>query len=160
MWLNGTAEGELTADRKFSLLRPETIESLWYLYRLTGERRYKEWGWKIFEATEQHCKTEAGYTGIKDVTVVPPEHDDQMQSFFLAETLKVCVSRARAPCDRPHSTCGCYSARETRLILESGCSIRRPTRCGYVARQQQQRLRGGDSLANWVEWCPAPRSRR
>lgn len=91
VWLNGTAEGEMVADRKFSLLRPETIESLWYLYRLTGDRKYKEWGWKIFEATEQHCKTEAGYTGLKDVTVVPPEHDDQMQSFFLAETLKVCV---------------------------------------------------------------------
>lgn len=89
VWLNGTVEGEMVADRKFSLLRPETIESLWYLYRLTGERKYKEWGWKIFEATEQHCKTEAGFTGVKDVTVMPPEHDDQMQSFFLAETLKV-----------------------------------------------------------------------
>jgi hypothetical protein len=35
-----------------------------------------------------NCKTEAGFSGIKDVTVATPEHDDAMQSFFLAETLK------------------------------------------------------------------------
>lgn len=123
----------MVADRKFSLLRPETIESLWYLYRLTGDRKYKEWGWKIFEATEQHCKTDAGYTGIKDVTVLPPEHDDQMQSFFLAETLKVCWSVAFSwvlclvkhtqwsHTPGPHSTCGCCLARATRLTFKSGC---------------------------------------
>lgn len=33
-------------------------------------------------------QVEAGYAGLRDVTKVPPEHDDTMQSFFLAETLK------------------------------------------------------------------------
>ena len=31
------------------LLRPETIESLWYLYYVTGNTTYQEWGWKIFQ---------------------------------------------------------------------------------------------------------------
>eukprot|EP00325_Prymnesiales_sp_UTEX-LB-985_P017614 CAMPEP_0174759218 /NCGR_PEP_ID=MMETSP1094-20130205/108158_1 /TAXON_ID=156173 /ORGANISM="Chrysochromulina brevifilum, Strain UTEX LB 985" /LENGTH=144 /DNA_ID=CAMNT_0015965151 /DNA_START=84 /DNA_END=518 /DNA_ORIENTATION=- len=36
---------------KFSL-RPETIESLFYLWRLTKNETYREWGWNIFNALE------------------------------------------------------------------------------------------------------------
>ena len=32
-----------------NLLRPETVESLWYMYHLTGNKTYQEWGWKIFQ---------------------------------------------------------------------------------------------------------------
>ncbi len=31
------------------LLRPETIESLWYLYYVTGNKTYQDWGWNIFQ---------------------------------------------------------------------------------------------------------------
>ena len=31
------------------LLRPETIESLMYLYRKTQNKEYREWGWTIFQ---------------------------------------------------------------------------------------------------------------
>ena len=31
------------------LLRPETIESLWYLYYFSGNKTYQDWGWKIFQ---------------------------------------------------------------------------------------------------------------
>jgi mannosyl-oligosaccharide alpha-1,2-mannosidase len=31
------------------LLRPETIESLWYLYYFTGNKTYQDWGWNIFQ---------------------------------------------------------------------------------------------------------------
>jgi len=40
------------------------------------------------QAIERWCRTEDGFTGIKDVYSVPPQHDDVQQSFFLAETLK------------------------------------------------------------------------
>ena len=66
----------------------ETIESLFVLYRVTGDPVYQEWGWEIFEAIEMHCKTPTAYSGLTDVTKVPPPHSDSMQSFFLAETLK------------------------------------------------------------------------
>ncbi|KAG8231497.1 hypothetical protein J437_LFUL007668, partial [Ladona fulva] len=32
-----------------NLLRPEFIESLWYMYYFTGNKTYQDWGWKIFE---------------------------------------------------------------------------------------------------------------
>lgn len=32
----------------FSILRPETVESLFYVYRLTGEEKYREWAWVSF----------------------------------------------------------------------------------------------------------------
>lgn len=32
-----------------NLLRPETVESLWYMYHLTGNTTYQDWGWKIFQ---------------------------------------------------------------------------------------------------------------
>ncbi len=34
---------------RHNLLRPETVESLFYLYRLTGEEKYRKWGWNIFQ---------------------------------------------------------------------------------------------------------------
>ena len=36
----------------------------------------------------ENCKTEIGFSGIKDVGTEEIEHDDAMQSFFLSETLK------------------------------------------------------------------------
>ena len=70
-------------------LRPETVETLFILFRTTKNEKYREMGWEIFQAIEKHCKVQSGgYSGIKDVLQVPPEHDDYMPSFFLAETLK------------------------------------------------------------------------
>jgi endoplasmic reticulum Man9GlcNAc2 1,2-alpha-mannosidase len=77
------------ADRH-NLLRPETIESLYYLYKLTGNTKYQDYGWTIFEAFEKYTKVESGgYTSISDVTNVKnTKPRDKMESFFLAETLK------------------------------------------------------------------------
>ncbi|PSC73991.1 Mannosyl-oligosaccharide 1,2-alpha-mannosidase MNS1 [Micractinium conductrix] len=72
----------------FNLLRPEALEAMWYMWRLTHDWRYRTWGWHIFQAFEKHCKVEAGYAGLKDVRLAEPKRDDTMQSFFLAETLK------------------------------------------------------------------------
>ncbi|KAI5794699.1 glycoside hydrolase [Pyronema domesticum] len=72
-----------------NLQRPETVESLFVMWRLTGDEIYREWGWKIFEAFVEHTKTkEGGYTSLDDVTVIPPRMRDNMESFWLAETLK------------------------------------------------------------------------
>ena len=69
------------------ILRPELIESLFYLYRLTGKTMYRDQAWKIFESLERHCKVPTGYTGLRDVNQID-SHDDSQQSFFFAETLK------------------------------------------------------------------------
>ena len=35
----------------FSLLRPETVESLFYLYYFSGNTTYQDWGWQIFQVS-------------------------------------------------------------------------------------------------------------
>jgi mannosidase alpha-like ER degradation enhancer 2 len=67
-------------------LRPENVESTWYLYRLTGDPQYRVMGRKLFEDFVRHCRTEAGYAAIDDVTKM--KQADDMESFVLAETFK------------------------------------------------------------------------
>jgi hypothetical protein len=81
-------EGKIVAMNPSYYLRPETIESLFYFYRITRKESYREDGWRIFQNLIKFCKTESAFSGIKDVTVNPPEKNNSMQSFFLAETLK------------------------------------------------------------------------
>lgn len=66
------------------ILRPETIESLFLAYRLTGNETYREEGWRIFEAIEKYCKLEGGgYSAVLNVDDVNTERLDKMESFFL-----------------------------------------------------------------------------
>src|SRR6478735_4069970 len=67
-------------------LRPEIIESTWYLYRLTGDARYRTMGKVLFEDFVRYCRTDAGYAALK--SVVTKEQADDMESFVLAETFK------------------------------------------------------------------------
>ncbi|CAI6342036.1 unnamed protein product [Periconia digitata] len=73
-----------------NLQRPETVESLFYLYRITGDDIYREWGWDMFSSFVTHTLVEngGGFTSVSDVTRVPPPSRDNMESFWLAETLK------------------------------------------------------------------------
>ncbi|KAK6911104.1 Glycoside hydrolase family 47 [Dillenia turbinata] len=80
------AEEDMIVGTSWNILRPETIESLFYLWRMTGNKTYQDWGWNIFQAFEKNSRTESGYVGLKDVNT--GVKDNMMQSFFLAETLK------------------------------------------------------------------------
>ncbi|XP_073139333.1 mannosyl-oligosaccharide 1,2-alpha-mannosidase MNS1-like [Henckelia pumila] len=77
---------DMSVGTSWNILRPETVESLFYLWRLTGNKTYQEWGWNIFLAFEKNSRIETGYVGLKDVNT--GVKDNMMQSFFLAETLK------------------------------------------------------------------------
>lgn len=70
------------------LLRPEYIESIFVLHRLTGDIRYQEMGWTVFEGLEHYCKRQSGYTGLKDISNPGEGLIDDMPSYFIAETLK------------------------------------------------------------------------
>ncbi|RDX50571.1 glycoside hydrolase [Lentinus brumalis] len=71
------------------ILRPETVESLFIAYRLTGDDKYRRYGWKIFQAIETHCRIESGgYASIINVDQVPVVHEDKMETFLMSETLK------------------------------------------------------------------------
>ena len=95
-----------------NILRPETVESLFYMWRITKDPKYREWGWNIFVAFHRWARVcSGGYTGLKDVRVVEglthgwesdpddltakrkcksewPNFKDHMESFYLSETLK------------------------------------------------------------------------
>ncbi|KAG0186223.1 maturation of Asn-linked oligosaccharides protein, partial [Apophysomyces sp. BC1034] len=57
-------------------LRPETAESLFYFYRLTGNSTYQDMAWNMFQAIEKYCKTPSGYTSVSNVTTFDSERDD------------------------------------------------------------------------------------
>jgi mannosidase alpha-like ER degradation enhancer 2 len=67
-------------------LRPEALESAYYLYRLTGDEKYREMGRVMFENIVTYTRTADGFTVLTDV--VTKEKGDRMHSFFLAQTLK------------------------------------------------------------------------
>jgi len=72
-------------DQRY-FLRPEIIESAYYLYHFTGDEKYRQMGETFFHSILKYCRTDAGYAYLQDVS--RKEKGDSMQSFFLAETLK------------------------------------------------------------------------
>jgi len=67
-------------------LRPEIVESTYYLYHYTKSPQYLEMGRILFEDFVKYCKTDEGYAALK--SVVTKEKSDSMQSFLFAETFK------------------------------------------------------------------------
>ncbi|CAI2735913.1 unnamed protein product [Schistosoma spindalis] len=78
----------ITQSHKVYLLRPETVESYFYLWRLTKDPKYRVWAWDVAQAIEKYARTNAGYSGLHDVYSINSTLDDVQQSYFLAETLK------------------------------------------------------------------------
>lgn len=67
-------------------LRPEIIESAYYLYHFTKDPRYLDMGRTYFDSLVKYCRTDTAYAALSNVTNKTKE--DAMESFFLAETLK------------------------------------------------------------------------
>ncbi|GAK66019.1 seven-hairpin glycosidase [Moesziomyces antarcticus] len=70
------------------LNRPETIESVFYMWRITGDAVWQERGWQMFASWVTHCMTDAGFSAIYDVNRSPADWSDSMESFTFAETFK------------------------------------------------------------------------
>ncbi|EME40046.1 glycoside hydrolase family 47 protein [Dothistroma septosporum NZE10] len=73
---------------KSYILRPEAIESVFYMYRITGEQYWRDMGWNMFMAIEKATHAPYGHSRIDDVTKEIPDQTDGMESFWIAETLK------------------------------------------------------------------------
>jgi mannosyl-oligosaccharide alpha-1,2-mannosidase len=73
-------------------LRPEAIESLFVVYRITGDESLREKAWQMFQAIDAMARTKIGYAGIQDVNFGPEDEGvrliDTMESFWTGETLK------------------------------------------------------------------------
>jgi mannosyl-oligosaccharide alpha-1,2-mannosidase len=70
------------------VLRPEAIESIFYMYRMTGERKYQDIAWDMLQAIDASTRTEFGNAALSDMMKTPPDKYNSMKSFWLAETLK------------------------------------------------------------------------
>ncbi|MBK8608527.1 MAG: glycoside hydrolase family 47 protein [Chitinophagaceae bacterium] len=92
MWTRFTIEPEEfdfvadTITSAYYILRPENLESCFYLYRLTGELKYLWQGKVMVESILDHCKNEVGFASLKNVQTF--EKANSMESFFFGETLK------------------------------------------------------------------------
>ena len=67
-------------------LRPEIVESTYYLYQYTKDKKYLEMGEQMWRDFVKYCRTDVGYAHLK--SVVTKEKSDAMQSFLFAETFK------------------------------------------------------------------------
>jgi mannosidase alpha-like ER degradation enhancer 2 len=67
-------------------LRPEIIESAYYLHYFTHDPRYREMGKTFFDSLVKYCRTDVAYAALSDVKKKTKK--DEMESFFFAETLK------------------------------------------------------------------------
>jgi mannosidase alpha-like ER degradation enhancer 2 len=70
----------------YYVLRPENLESCFYLYRFTNDDNYLWMGKRMVDDIIEHCRTDIGYASLKNVQTY--EKANSMQSFFFAETLK------------------------------------------------------------------------
>ena len=67
-------------------LRPEIVESTYYLYHYTKDPKYLTMGKQMFEDFVKYCRTDVAYAGLKSVET--KEKTDYMHSFLFAETFK------------------------------------------------------------------------
>ncbi|EXJ85230.1 hypothetical protein A1O3_05905 [Capronia epimyces CBS 606.96] len=84
-------------------LRPEAIESVFVMWRMTGDEYWRDVGWSMFESIIEHTRSAYGHAsllstmemfdqdryekGLMVRKVLARRHDD-MESFWFAETLK------------------------------------------------------------------------
>ncbi len=92
MWQLHGVEPETLDYRKMEVvsagypLRPEIIESAFYLHRLDGDPRWRAMGARMFADFVRCCRTDAGYAALG--SVVTKQQQDSMESFVMAETFK------------------------------------------------------------------------
>ncbi len=92
MWNQQGIEPEEIDYRKMLItspgypLRPEIVESTYYLYHYTKDPEYLRMGESLWHDFVKYCRTDEGYAALK--SVVTKEKSDSMQSFLFAETFK------------------------------------------------------------------------
>lgn len=71
-----------------NLQRPETVESLFYMWRITGDVKYREWGWEMFNSFMNYTavEEEGGFTSLSNANIIPPLTRDNMESFWLVSS--------------------------------------------------------------------------
>ena len=72
----------------YNIGRPEAVETWFYMWYYTKDPKWRDMGWKVFEAFERYASTGSGWTALPNVDDPHRKRDDKMESFVLAETVK------------------------------------------------------------------------
>lgn len=67
-WTASLPPGFTTCKDPRYILRPEAIESIFYLWRITGRKEYQDTAWKMFVAVSNGTETEYANAAVMDVT--------------------------------------------------------------------------------------------
>jgi len=67
-------------------LRPEFVESTYFLYQATKDPYYLTVGKHIIDSLEKYARVPCGFAALKDLRTL--SHENKMDSFVLAETFK------------------------------------------------------------------------
>ena len=90
--MSNTSEGAawksdyiIKSQDSHNLQRPETVETLFYMWRITGDEIYRDWGWEMFKSFVEYTTVEggAGFTSLSFADQIPPIMKDNMESFWL-----------------------------------------------------------------------------
>ena len=79
----------IKSNDQHNLQRPETVESLFYMWRITGDVMYREWGWEMFKSFMNYTAVPegGGFTSLSNANVIPPQTRDNMESFWLVNSI-------------------------------------------------------------------------
>lgn len=71
-----------------NLQRPETVESLFYMWRITEDPKYREWGWEMFKSFVNYTAVDenGGFTSLSNANRIPPVPRDNLESFWLVSS--------------------------------------------------------------------------
>ena len=92
MWQINGIEPEVYDYRSHAIpypgyaLRPEIVESTYYLHHYTHDAKYLAMGRTMFRDFVRWCRTDAGYAALADV--ISKKKKDRMESYVFAETFK------------------------------------------------------------------------
>ncbi len=85
---------ETVKGRAGNTLGHEVIEALFYMWKLTGDPKFREYGWRLFNNFNKHSHVESGgYTGVQVISLPPP-----LPSLSLSLSLSLCHARSLCVC--------------------------------------------------------------
>ncbi|CAK5272571.1 unnamed protein product [Mycena citricolor] len=58
------------------LLRPEAVETFYVMWRTTGEVKWRERGWSVFQSLQKYTRVKHGFTTVRHLDEIPFQFDD------------------------------------------------------------------------------------
>lgn len=130
-------------------LRPEFLESTYFLYRATGDPYYLEVGRNVLRSLQKYARVPCGYAAVRDVRT--GMHEDRMDSFVLAETFKYLYLLFADPADLLLDLDEFLFTTEAHLLP---LSLARSSNYTVVTISEQLETRKGEADVEYARSCP------